>query len=267
MSGPFTLHRGTKPLLVSIPHAGTMIPSEIEARLSDAGRAVADTDWHVHTLYDFAAGLGASVLIAQYSRYVIDLNRPPDDESLYPGQTTTGLVPVDTFDGEPIYRDDIDPDVSEVMGRVEGYWKPYHNALAGELERLRRAHGHAVLWDAHSIRSHVPRLFDGQLPDFNFGDNGGRSCDPSLTAAVVAAAAGAAGYSHVVNGRFKGGFITRNYGDPANGVHAIQLELSQATYMEERPPWPFRIDLANKVRPHLAAFLDLCAAWRPTLAA
>ncbi|MDW3207099.1 MAG: N-formylglutamate deformylase [Alphaproteobacteria bacterium] len=264
MSDIYTLHRGKTPLLVSVPHAGTAVPPDIAERLSDAAKPVPDTDWHVHTLYDFAASLGASILIAHYSRYVVDLNRPQNDESLYPGQTTTGLTPVDTFNGEPIYRDDIDPDVSEVMARVTGYWQPYHTALREELDRLREMHGHAVLWDAHSIASEVPRLFDGKLPDFNLGTNGGQSCDETLANAVLAKAEAAApDYTTVLNGRFKGGFITRNYGDPENGVHAIQLELSQATYMSEGPPWPYRIDLANKVRPHLQGFLQTCIDWRP----
>lgn len=259
----YTLHRGRAPLLINVPHAGTQVPEEISARFSAAARALPDTDWHVDTLYDFAAGLGASVLIAHYSRYVIDLNRPSDDEELYPGQQTTGLVPVDTFDGDPIYDRDIDPDVAEVMGRVDGYWTPYHTTLRRELDRIRREHGHVVLWDAHSIASEVPRLFDGKLPDFNIGTNGGKSCSPTLETAVEKAATSAQGYTSVVNGRFKGGYITRHYGDPENGVHAVQLEQSQATYMDETPPWPFRIDLANSVRPHLRHMIETCLDWRP----
>jgi len=263
MSATYELLRGTTPLLVSIPHAGTDIPADIAERLTAAAWRVPDTDWYVDRLYDFAQGLGASVLIANCSRYVVDLNRPPDDESLYPGQTTTGLVPVDTFDGQPIYTDDIDPDFSEVMGRIEGYWQPYHTALGDELNRIRSQHGHAVLWDAHSIASEVPRLFDGRLPDFNLGTNAGRSCDPSLAVAVFDRAQAASGYTSVLNGRFKGGFITRNYGNPGRGIHALQLELSQITYMDEADPWPYRIDRANAVKPHLKAFLETCLAWKP----
>lgn len=263
MSDVFTLHQGTTPLLVSVPHAGTLVPPDIAPRLSESATQVPDTDWHVHTLYDFAKELGASMIVAQYSRYVVDLNRPPDDESLYPGQSTTGLVPIDTFEGDPIYNDDIDPDVSEVVARVEGYWKPYHQALKAELERLRDIHGHAVLWDAHSIESHVPRLFEGRLPDFNFGTNFGKSADARLVQSIVDRSETTDEYDSVLNGRFKGGFITRHYGKPDKNIHAIQLELSQITYMDEGAPWPFRIDKANNVRPHLKAFLEICRDWRP----
>lgn len=261
MSDVYELHRGKGPLLISVPHAGTAVPEDIAARFNSAALPLPDTDWHVDTLYDFAAGIGASMIVANYSRYVIDLNRPMDDRSLYPGQTTTGLIPIDTFDGDPIYQNDIDPDLAEVMARVEAYWKPYHNALAAELERIKAQHGHAVLWDAHSIASEVPRLFDGVLPDFNFGTNSGASCSESLAQRVFETAQGFEDYTSVINGRFKGGFITRNYGRPADGFHAIQLELSQATYMDERPPWPFRIDLANHVRPNIRTLLECCLDW------
>ncbi|NMM44338.1 N-formylglutamate deformylase [Rhodospirillaceae bacterium KN72] len=262
MSEIYTLHRGHAPLLVSVPHAGTAVPDDIACRLSEEAKPLADTDWHVHTLYDFAASLGASVLVAHYSRYVVDLNRPPDNESLYPGQTTTGLIPIDTFDGNPVYQNDVDPDLSEVVGRVDGFWRPYHSALQTELDRIKAEHGHAVLWDAHSIASKVPRLFDGHLPDFNLGTNGGKSCAEDLADAVYAKAQSAEGYTSVLNGRFKGGYITRHYGKPQDGIHALQLELSQATYMQESAPWPFRIDLANKVRPHLREMLETCLAWK-----
>lgn len=259
----FSLHGGTVPLLVSIPHSGIAVPDDIGSRMSEAGAAVPDTDWHVDRLYEFAGELGASVIVAHYSRYVVDLNRPPDDEPLYPGQTGTGLVPIDTFDGVGIYDRDITPDMAEVMARTDAFWEPYHQAVKNELERLVANHGHAVLWDAHSISSEVPRLFDGTLPDFNFGTNDGASCDESLIRAIMARAEGATGYSAVLNGRFKGGYITRHFGKPSAGVHAIQLELSQRTYMEEQAPWPYRIDLAAKVRPHLRGFLETCVEWHP----
>lgn len=263
MSLSYRLHRGTAPLLISIPHAGIAVPKEIQNRLSDAARLLPDTDWHVDRLYDFAVDMGASVLVADYSRYVIDLNRPPDDENLYPGKATTGLVPVDTFSGDAIYQDDIDPDMAEVLGRIDGYWMPYHTALAQELDRIKGDHGHAVLWDAHSIASQVPRFFYGRLPDFNLGTNMDKSCAPDLAQAVLAQAQAATGFTAVLNGRFKGGYITRNYGIPRDHVHAIQLELSQITYMQESAPWPYLDDKANAVRPHLQRMLETCLTWKP----
>jgi len=252
----FRLHRGSSPLLVSVPHVGTYLPPELAARMTDAGRLVADTDWHVDRLYDFLDGLGASVLCPTHSRYVVDLNRPPDGANLYPGQDTTALVPMDTFAREPLYRPGEAPDEREIAGRVSQYWRPYHDALQRELERIRAAHGYALLWDAHSIASELPRFFSGQLPDLSFGTAAGASCAPAIEAAVFEEARRAAGYSAVLNGRFKGGYITRAYGNPMQRVHAIQLELSQRTYMNEPLPFEFREDLAGPLRPALRRFLE-----------
>ncbi|WP_257385641.1 N-formylglutamate deformylase [Tahibacter caeni] len=229
----FSLHTGTAPLLVSLPHDGSEIPPDIAARLVPAARRAPDTDWHVSRLYAFARELGASLLIPRYSRYVIDLNRPPDDVSLYPGQNTTGLCPTVGFDGEPIYLPGQEPDAAEIAQRLQTYWKPYHDALQQELARLHAAHGRAVLWDGHSIRSVVPFLFEGRLPDFNVGTAGGTSCSPALQTRLEAVLAAQNAYSHVVNGRFKGGHITRHYGRPGEGVQAVQLELAQLNYMDE----------------------------------
>ncbi len=229
----FTLHRGTAPLLVSLPHDGTAVPADIAARLTPSARRVPDTDWHVSRLYGFACGLGASILTPGHSRYVIDLNRGEDDVSLYPGQNTTGLCPVVQFSGEPVYLDGEAPSPSEIRARVDAYWRPYHAALRDELDRLRREHGRVVLWEGHSIRGEVPFLFEGQLPDLNLGTASGHSCSPELQARLEAVLAGATGYSHVTNGRFKGGHITRHYGDPARGINAVQLEISQRCYMDE----------------------------------
>ena len=229
----FTLHRGTRPLLVSLPHDGTAVPDDIAARLTDEARRVPDTDWHVARLYAFARDMGASVLVPAHSRYVVDLNRPPDDVSLYPGQNTTGLCPTVRFSGEPVYLPGGEPDPAEVRERVERYWRPYHEALAGELARLRAEHGRVLLWEGHSIRGEVPFLFDGRLPDFNLGTAGGASCAPGRQAAIEAALRAQSRYDWVVNGRFKGGHITRHYGDPGNGIDAVQLETSQRIYMDE----------------------------------
>ena len=230
----YTLHRGSAPLLVSLPHDGSEIPGEIAARMTDAARAVPDTDWHVARLYAFARELGASILMPRYSRYVVDLNRPPDDISLYPGQNTTGLCPAVQFSGAPVYREGEAPTPAEVAGRVETYWRPYHAALRGELDRLRAAHGHAVLWEGHSIRgSELPFLFDGRLPDLNLGTSAGASCSATRQARLEDVLAAQTDYDWVVNGRFKGGYITRHYGDPAAGIDAVQLETSQRIYMDE----------------------------------
>jgi len=228
--------------------------------MAPAAAALPDTDWHVDRLYDFLDGLGASVLSATHSRYVIDLNRPPDNTNLYPGQDTTPLVPLDTFAREPLYRPGEAPDEREVGARVARYWRPYHDTLRSELERLRKTHGYALLWDAHSIASELPRFFSGRLPDLNLGSASGASCAPAIEAAVFAEAGRAAGYTAVLNGRFKGGYITRAYGRPADRVHAMQLELSQRTYMNEPSPFEFREDLANRLRPVLRRLLETFVA-------
>lgn len=229
-----TLHRGTAPLLISLPHDGSAIPDALQARMTPQARHAPDTDWHVSRLYDFARALGASILVPRYSRYVIDLNRGEDDTSLYPGQNTTGLVPLVRFTGEPIYLPGAEPDAEEVAGRIDTYWRPYHQALRGELERLRALHGRIVLWEGHSIRgSGLPFLFEGRLPDLNLGTANGRSCSAAMQARVEAALSAQDDYDWVANGRFKGGHITRHYGAPVDGVEAIQLELSQRTYMDE----------------------------------
>jgi N-formylglutamate deformylase len=228
-----TLHRGTAPLLISLPHDGIALPEDIAVRLTPEARAVPDTDWFVSRLYDFARGLGASVLVPTFSRYVVDLNRPPDDVSLYPGQNTTGLCPAVRFSGDPVYLAGQEPSADEVAARVETYWRPYHDTLAQELARLRGEFGRVLLWEGHSIRSVVPFLFEGRLPDFNLGTAGGSSCDPALQARLEAVLAAQRDYTWVANGRFKGGYITRRYGRPSEGVDAVQLELAQSTYMDE----------------------------------
>lgn len=229
----FTLYRGRAPLLVSLPHDGTALPDELAARMNPAARLLPDTDWHVSRLYAFARELGASVIVPLYSRYVVDLNRPPDDASLYPGQNTTGLCPLMQFSGEPIYHAGEEPGSEEIAQRVHTWWRPYHDALAGELARLRQAHERVVLWEGHSIRSAVPFLFEGRLPDFNLGTSAGASCTPALQEKLVEVLAQQSGYTHVANGRFKGGYITRHFGRPDDGVEAVQLELTQLNYMDE----------------------------------
>ena len=257
----YTYRQGGSPLLVSMPHSGLHIPDDIRARMTPAGHLMADTDWHVDRLYDFLDALDATVVIATHSRYVIDLNRPPDGTSLYPGQSVTELVPTTTFDDEPIYTAGKNPDENEIGRRRDTYWQPYHNRLEQELTRLTALHGRVVQYDAHSIRSEVPRFFKGKLPDFNLGTGAGQSADETLANRLLAVCQRAQGYSAVLNGRFKGGHITRSHGRPAGHVHAVQMELSQSTYMDEAPPFTFRDDLAAKVRPHLKAVLEEAIAW------
>jgi N-formylglutamate deformylase len=252
----FELHQGTVPLLISVPHDGTLIPADIASRMVPAARRVPDTDWHVARLYAFAREFGASMIVPRHSRYVVDLNRPPDDTSLYPGQNTTGLCPMVQFSGEAVYLDGQMPDEDEVGERVERYWRPYHDALRGELERIHAGHGRVTLWEGHSIRgSELPFLFDGRLPDLNLGTAGGRSCSPALQARLEGVLAAQDGYDFVVNGRFKGGYITREYGEPARGIDAVQLEISQRVYMDEAS-YAYDESKATQAQPTLAGLLE-----------
>lgn len=250
MTDLYSLERGDAPLLVSIPHLGTAIPDELRDQYTDVALSVADTDWHLDRLYAFAKSLGATILGARVSRYVIDLNRPPNDESLYPGQTTTSLCPTETFRGEPIYREGCAPDAAERQRRVEAYWQPYHQTLRAELQRLRSRHANVLLWEAHSIASVLPRLFDDKLPDLNIGTQEGRTTHASVQEQAEQAAAGS-DYTWIANGRFKGGYITRHFGAPQDGVHAIQLEMCQSTYMNEHAPFDYVPSSAGRVEPVL----------------
>ena len=233
MTDVFTLHRGDAPLLLSLPHDGSLIPPALAQRMVPAARRAPDTDWHVSRLYAFARELGASILVPRHSRYVVDLNRPEDDVSLYPGQNTTGLCPIVQFSGEPVYLEGQGPDAAEVASRVDTYWRPYHQSRQSVLARIRAQHGRAVLWEGHSIRGVVPFLFEGRLPDLNLGTAAGASCSPGLQSRLEAVLAAQDEYDWVANGRFKGGHITRHYGNPGNGVDAVQLEISQRNYMDE----------------------------------
>jgi N-formylglutamate deformylase len=255
MSEPalFHLTRGEAPLLISFPHSGTHIPPDIAARMTKAALDVPDTDWHVPRLYTFLNALRASRIEATHSRYVVDLNRPPDDQELYAGQKKTGLVPADTFKGEPLYREGAAPSGDEIVARRK-YWQPYHDALAQELSRLKAIHGTVVLWDAHSIESVLPSLFEGRLPDLNLGTFDGKAADADIAEATFAAAK-ASGFGAVLNGRFKGGYITRHYGNPGKGINAIQLEMAQAIYMDEGPPFTFREERAAKVTAAIRAMI------------
>jgi N-formylglutamate deformylase len=259
----FALYRGTTPLLISFPHVGTEIPAALQPRYMPRALAAEDTDWFVDRLYAFAAELGAGLLVPRFSRYVIDLNRPSDNRPMYAGQNNTELCPTRHFSGDAIYRAGCAPDEAEIRQRVAVYWQPYHDALAAELKRLHGEHGHAVLFDAHSIKSELPWLFEGQLPHMNLGTAGGASCAPALEHRLAAVFAAQPDYSFVVNGRFKGGQITRGYGRPAEGLHAVQLEMCWRAYMDETPPFVWHAGKAAAVTPLLQALVRSMIDWRP----
>lgn len=252
--------QGRTPLLISMPHAGLCLTPAVEAGLVAEAQSLPDTDWHIPTLYDFAEELGASTLSAEYSRFVIDLNRPSDDKPLYAG-ATTGLYPATLFDGAPLFREGLAPSEEERVSYLQKIWGPYHRQLQEELARLKAEFGYALLFDAHSIRSVIAHLFDGKLPDFNLGTFNGAACDLQLAGQLEAICARHPQYTHVLNGRFKGGHITRHYGDPAQNIHAVQLELCQSTYMEEVEPFRYRPDLAEPTRVVLRQLLEQMLAW------
>jgi N-formylglutamate deformylase len=256
------LHRGDAPLIIDIPHAGFHLPDALTYRLTAAAQAVPDTDWHVDKLYGFARTAGASVLVATHSRYVVDLNRDPSGESLYPGADTTELCPTRTFGNAPVYAHE-PPDRGEVAARTLAFFHPYHAQLAAEIERVRAEHGYAVVLDGHSIPAVVPRFFEGRLPDLNLGTAGGASCAPSLEALAVQSLGADPRFSHVVNGRFKGGWITRHYGVPVRGVHTLQLEMAQAAYMDEAHPETYDSTRAAPLAMVLERLVMRLAEWRP----
>lgn len=255
--------QGDSPIILGLPHTGTHVPADIRAKLNPRGQELADTDWHIEKLYD---GLlpGATTVRALFHRYVIDANRGPDDASLYPGQNTTGLVPLTDFDGAPIWLEE--PSADEIAARKATYHAPYHAALAAEIARVKARHGVAILYDCHSIRSHIPFLFEGTLPDFNIGTDSGRSCAPAIEKATFDLCA-ATGRTHVLNGRFKGGWTTRHYGQPGTGVHAIQMELAQSTHLAtESAPFAYDPAKAEAMRQPLRAILEALEALAPQLA-
>jgi len=260
----YTLHRGTAPLLVSLPHAGRTIAGEVAPRLVERALAVEDSDWHLERLYAFVADAGASLVVPRFSRYVIDLNRPPEDAPMYPGANNTELCPTRFFSGDALYRDGLAPDAAEIARRRERYWRPYHDALREELARLRAAHGHAVLFDGHSIRSELPWLFEGTLPDLNLGSAGGTSCAAALRDALAALLGLQGEFTQVVDGRFKGGYITRHYGRPLEGIHAVQLEMAWRCYLaDESRPEDYDEREAERVRPLLRRLVQAMLAWKP----
>ncbi len=259
----FTLTPGSTPLLVSFPHVGTEIPPELQSRLVPRALATEDTDWHLEPLYAFVRAMGAGTIVPRHARYVVDLNRPPENAPMYPGVNNTELCPTRFFSGEPLYREGQAPTDAEVDQRRSTYWRPYHDALHAELQRLRSVHGHAVLFDAHSICSVLPWLFDGQLPDLNLGTVNGSSASPALREQLSNVLQSQSDFTQVVDGRFKGGYITRYYGRPAEHIHAIQLEMCWRCYMAEQPPYAIDPARAATVLPVLRALVQTMLDWRP----
>jgi len=253
----FSLRRGRAPLLISVPHDGAHIPPDLAVRMTPKARTAPDTDWWMSKLYGpIAEALDASLIVPTHSRYVVDLNRPPDDVSLYPGQNTTGLCPAVRFSGDPVYLDGQGPDAAEIVARVDTYWRPYHDALAAELGRLRSLHDHVLLWEGHSIASTVPFLFEGDLPELNVGTATGASCRAAVEAALHTALQRQSRFSWVLNGRFKGGYITRHYGRPAEGIDAVQLETAQRAYMVE-PDGGFEPERAVPLQGQVRALIEV----------
>lgn len=251
----FDIKEGSSPIILGLPHTGTDVPADIWQHLNENGKLLADTDWHIHELY---ADLipEATTVRATFHRYVIDANRDPAGVSLYPGQNTTGLVPETDFDGKPIWNEGQEPTQDDIAYRLETFHAPYHAALAAEIERVKSIHGIAILYDCHSIRSHIPFLFEGKLPDFNIGTDMGATCDPTIEKIAVEATAAAEGYDSILNGRFKGGWTTRHYGKPQSSVHAIQMELAQSTHLQsETPPFAYDAGKADRLRSHLKTIL------------
>lgn len=262
---------GKLPIILTQPHAGTWLPAALRARLQDHALALRDTDWHISRLYDDLLP-DATIVRASAHRYVIDVNRPPDNTPMYPGSHGTGLCPLTDFDGQPLYQPGQTPDAAEIRDRLGCWHQPYHVAIAAQIRRLQQRHRKVLVFDCHSIRSHIPALFEGRLPVFNIGSFDDRSCAPQLTAMVAAVCARAAqtssdkrtdasGFDHVVNGRFRGGYTTRHYGRPAAGVHALQLELAQRAYMQEQPPWHYDAAKADRLRPVLREILQQALSW------
>ncbi len=254
---------GNSPIVLGLPHTGTFVPDGILAKLNTIGRGLDDTDWHIHRLYD-AVMPDVTTVRATFHRYVIDANRDPEGVSLYPGKNTTGLVPLTDFDGQDIWE--APPSEKDIQARRLSYHAPYHAALQAELERVHALHGIAILYDCHSIRSGIPYLFEGTLPDFNIGTNQGTTCAAAIQTVTETVCTDATDYTSTTNGRFKGGWTTRYYGQPSAGYHAIQMELAQSTYLgSETAPWHYDTQKAARLRPHLTSILTQLAELAPSL--
>lgn len=252
---PVIVDQGDSPIVLGQPHGGTFVPAHLQEKLNDHGKGLDDTDWHITTLYDGLVN-NITVVRATFHRYVIDANRDPEGQSLYPGQNTTTLCPLTDFDGKPIWHKGAEPTAKDIKERCRAYHQPYHNALAAEIARVKSIHGFAILYDCHSIRSDIPFLFEGQLPVFNTGTNNGETCARIIQETVHQVCVSACEFDQVINGRFKGGWTTRHYGRPRDNVHAVQMELAQRCYMQEQAPWVYNVESANQIRPYLQKILE-----------
>lgn len=259
----YTLTPGTGSVLISVPHVGTVIPDDLQGAYLPRALQVEDTDWHLAQLYAFATQIGAGLIVPRHARFVIDLNRSPDNAPMYAGANNTELCPTRFFTGEPIYRDAMAPDAAEIARRRTVYWQPYHDALAAELARIRARHGHAILFDGHSIKSTLPWLFDGKLPDLNLGTASGAACDSTLRQQLAAVLQSQSEFTVAIDGRFKGGHITRHYGRPGEHIHAVQLEQCWSSYMREAPPYAWDAAHAARVQPLLRRLLQTMLDWKP----
>ena len=264
MNNPvFALREGTAALLVSLPHAGTTIPDAMQPNYVPRALELEDTDWHLAQIYEFVLDMGASLIVPHNSRYVIDLNRPPENTPMYPGANNTELCPTRFFTGDPLYLEGHAPDEQEIQRRVATYWRPYHAAVERELARLQAIHGHVILFDGHSIKSELPWLFEGKLPDLNLGTASGNSCAPELRSALQQVLESQRQFTHAVDGRFKGGHITRGFGRPDNGRHAVQLEMCWSTYMPEVPPYGIDTARIEQLTPVLKALVQTMLSYKP----
>ncbi len=259
----YDLYPGDGALLVSLPHVGTVIPDDLRGNYVARALQVEDTDWHLEQLYAFVRELGAGLIVPRFSRFVIDLNRPPENTPMYAGANNTELCPTRFFTGDALYRAGQEPDGAEITRRRDTYWRPYHDALRAEMDRIQARHGYALLFDGHSIKSELPWLFEGTLPDLNLGTASGASCAPALRAALQLVLQSQTRFDQVVDGRFKGGFITRSFGRPDAGRHAVQLEMCWSTYMREQPPYVVDPVRAQALAPLLRTLVHTMIAWRP----
>lgn len=239
MAVPYQIQLPTAPavpILLSVPHCGTEFPTELTDQFKpDLRSAPDDTDWFVHQLYDFAPQMGITLIHATYSRWVIDLNRDPESKPLYAdGRIITAICPATNFFGEKLYKDErTEVAGNEVARRLQAYYWPYHQQVQVLLDGLKQKHGRVLLWDCHSIRQHVPTIHREKFPDLILGDVDGTSASPGLIEETLSIL-DHSGYCVSHNHPFKGGYITRHFGQPSVEQHALQLEMTKVNYMDDQ---------------------------------